>query len=222
MNFQIAVDCVVISYDPLEGELKLLLIRRINEPYKGSWALPGGFVKKQEAFDRIAKKILFNETGVTDIYLGQLQAYSQTSKAHDNRIISIAYYALIRHNDLLNFMHTGHSSHWVNLTKVPKLPFDHSQKVTDAMLRIREEVKVKPIVFNLLPDKFTLNQLQKFYETLYGIKLDNRNFRRKVKNLAYLDMLQESEKGVARRPGELYSLNRKKYDSYIKNSSVNL
>lgn len=211
MTFKIAIDCLVFAYDSTANELKLLLIRRNNEPAKDQWALPGGFVKETEEFVDTALRKLRQETGAKDIFLEQLKSYSLTDPSPENRIISIAFYALIR---LENFVPSNDNDHlytWTHTKNIPFLPFDHSQKVHDAIRLIKQNTRIKPLVFSLLPSKFTLNQLQKIYEEILDTTLDNRNFRRKVKGFKYIEPLHELEDNVSRRPGMLYSFNESEY-----------
>lgn len=215
MTFRIAVDCVIVAYDNQFNELKILLVNRVNEPEKGRWALPGGFVSKTEEFIETAKHKLWHETGVKNIYLEQLQAYSLTDKSTKNRIASIVYYALIKFEDFSPTAQSSHLSKWFSFKEIPALPFDHQQKVNDAINRMKESLKIKPIVYFLLPSKFPLNQLQRFYEEVYNIKLDNRNFRKKVKNLSFIEELNELEANVSHRPAKLYRFNKKKFQEFL-------
>lgn len=210
MYFKIAVDCVIIGFDSQEGRLKILFTQRVNEPKKGEWALPGGFITQNESFEETAKAILQRETGLENIYLRQLKAYSLTDASEKNRIASVAFYSLIKFDELAS---PGGSqpSEWFHFKELPVLPFDHSQKVEAALERIKELVKLEPVVFNLLPPKFPLNHLQRFYEELFGIKTDNRNFRKKTLKLPYIEKLEETESNVSHRPASLYRFNLQKY-----------
>lgn len=220
MHFRIAVDCIIVAYDQAVNQLKVLLVKRVNEPEKGSWALPGGFVDQVEEFVETARRKLWQETGVRDVYLEQLQAYSLTDSSAENRIASIAYYALIKYGDFAPTPGHTHLSRWFPLGEVPALPFDHGQKVQDAVRQIKAAIRLKPIVFYLLPARFPLNQLQKFYEEVYQIKLDNRNFRKRVKNVPYLEELDEVESNVSHRPGRLYQFNREKFEAFLDSIQV--
>ena len=212
--FKIAVDCIILGYDNHSNQLMILLTRRINNPSKGEWALPGGFVTETETFEETAKAILERETGFQDIYLRQLNAYSLTDPSEDNRIVSIAYYSLIKFNDIER-AEASQSWKWFHFKDYPTLPFDHGTKVLHAIERVRQLVKIEPVVFNLLPTKFPLNQLQKVYEELYEKKLDNRNFRKKIKKLSYIQALNEFETNVSHRPGNLYRFNLEAYQKNL-------
>ena len=210
IHFKIAIDCVIVGYDSQLNELKVLLTERVNEPQKGKWALPGGFVKKTESFEEPAASILLRETGMTNVYLRQLKAYSLTDASRDNRIASVAYYSLIKFENMTEASRQQYSR-WFPWKGIPTLPFDHGKKVAFAFEKIKELVRLEPVVYHLLPTKFPLNQLQRFYEALYNIKIDNRNFRKKILKLPYIERLDEVEKNVSHRPGYLYHFYEKKY-----------
>ncbi|HKP32776.1 MAG TPA: NUDIX domain-containing protein, partial [Chitinophagaceae bacterium] len=195
-------------FDPAQAELKLLLVKRKNEPAKNKWALPGGFVHKSEEFIEIAKKKLVEETGVRDIYLEQLNGYALTGISGTRQVASFAFFALIRYDALEQSEDSSHDCQWIHYKKVPTLPFDHSRKVKDAIERIKETIRIRPIIFKLLPKKFPLNLLQRFYEELYGKKIDNRNFRRKIKSFEGIEPLKDMEIGVTHRPSQLYRFNK--------------
>ncbi|WP_276504901.1 NUDIX hydrolase [Terrimonas pollutisoli] len=215
--FKITVDCLVFAYDNRTNELKLLLIKRNNEPCKGQWALPGGFVKRTEEFVDTALRKLGEETGAKNIFLEQLNGYGLTDPSPQNRIVSIAFYALIKLDDFAPSDTNNHQYKWAHIKSIPALPFDHTRKVNDAIQRIKERAHVKPVVFNLLPGKFSLNQLQNIYEEIFDLSLDNRNFRRKAKSLEYLEPLDEFENNVSRRPGRLYTFNESKFKEVTDN-----
>lgn len=210
MLFKIAVDCIIIGYDSRSNELKILFTQRSHDPEKGQWALPGGFVTKTESFEVTASSILQRETGLENVYLRQLKAYSLTDASSSNRIASIAFYSLIKYDDL-HMSRSEQTSKWFHFKEVPPLPFDHGKKVEAAIARVKELVRLEPVIFYLLPAKFPLNQLQRFYEELYRIKIDNRNFRKKTQKLPYIEKLAEVESNVSHRPGSLYQFNEKKY-----------
>lgn len=212
--FKIAVDCVILGYDNRSSQLKILLTKRVNDPSKDQWALPGGFVTQTESFEQTAKSILSRETGLQNIYLRQLRAYSLTDPSEENRIASIAYFSLVKFNDL-TITEASQSWEWFHFKEYPQLPFDHDHKVKHAIERVKELIQLEPVVFYLLPSKFPLNQLQKFYEELYEKELDNRNFRKKIKKSGHIECLNEFEKNVSHRPGHLYQFNLTKYKSNI-------
>ena len=216
MLFKLAVDCIILAYDPGDNQLKVLLVQRENEPAKGQWALPGGFVNELEDFAVTAARKLRQETGVAVSYLEQVHAYALTDPTRDQRLASVAYYALL---DLAHYAPAADRTHlaqWFSLTQLPALPFDHGPKVQDAWLRLQVAARSQPVPFHLLPQKFPLNQLQRFYEALYQVPLDNRNFRKWVKGLPYVEALAEVETNVSRRPSKLYRFSAVAYEAFAK------
>jgi 8-oxo-dGTP diphosphatase len=214
MLFKLAVDCIILAYDCVANRLVVLLVRRENEPAQGQWALPGGFVRQTEDFELTAARKLQQETGVEQVYLEQLRAYSLTDTSPGQRLASVAYYALL---ELARYSPTTtptHHAEWFAVTSLPALPFDHGQKVQDALQRLKESLQIKPLPFYLLPRKFPLNQLQKFYEAIHQVVLDNRNFRKWVKGRPYIEALPELETNVSHRPGKLYQFNQLAYDAF--------
>jgi 8-oxo-dGTP diphosphatase len=216
MLFKLAVDCIILAYDPLDNRLKVLLIQRENEPAQGHWALPGGFVDRPEEFAATAVRKLRQETGVAVGYLEQVRAYALTDPTAGQRLASVSYYALL---DLAHYAPAAdrtHRAQWVPLDHLPTLPFDHGLKVQDAWQRLQEAARNQPVPFHLLPPKFPLNQLQRFYEALYRVPLDNRNFRKWVKGLPYIEPLDEVETNVSHRPSRLYQFKAAIYASFRK------
>ncbi|MFN3427867.1 MAG: NUDIX hydrolase [Candidatus Thermochlorobacter sp.] len=211
----LAVDCVVFGYDGTA--LKLLLIERAKEPFKGAFALPGGFIKMNETLDDAAKRELWEETGVKDVFLEQLYTFGAPKRDPRDRVISVAYYALARlsHHALKARSDARHAM-WHPVDNLPKLAFDHNLIVQTAIARLRSKVTYQPIGFELLPKKFTLTELQRFYEAILGHELDKRNFRKKILRFGILEALGEYQEGVAHRKAEYYRFNKKKYDALVK------
>jgi ADP-ribose pyrophosphatase YjhB (NUDIX family) len=209
----VAVDCIIFGFDPKEGILKLLLI---NSEFKqggvelGNWSLMTGFLEKEETIDDAANRVLHSLTGLTNIYMEQLHVFS-TIFRFQPRTIAASYYALINinsdHEDLIH----KYSAHWVKLSKRPKLPFDHDKMVDRAVRRLRRRAITEPIGFNLLPEKFTMRQLQALYEEILGEQLDKRNFIKKISSLNILEKLREKEKESSRKGSYLYKFNLKRY-----------
>ena len=209
----LAVDCIIFGFD--EEGLKILLIKREFEPEKGSWSLIGGFQKKDENLDQAAIRILHHLTGLHDIYMDQLYAFSKVDRDPKERTISVAYYALIdiatHDSDLIRL----DSAHWFNLKNVPPLIFDHDLMVQKAIARLRRKSMTKPIGFELLPEKFTMRQLQRLYESILDKKLDKRNFINKVNSLDILIKLEEKDMSVSRKGAYLYQFDKDKYDKKV-------
>jgi len=215
MLFRLAVDCVVLAYDQTLNQLLILLTKRVKEPQLGSWVLPGGFVTQTEDFVLTAQRKLKEETGVRDLYLEQLKAYSLTDASMNNRIASVAFYALIKLADYAPMLVDPRLSQWISVAQMPVLPFDHHQKVADVMTRLKQTIKTSPVAFYLLPDKFSLNQLQQVYELIRGHRLDTRNFRKAVKRLPYIITLAETESNVSHRPAQLYGFDVVIYNDFM-------
>jgi len=210
MNFHIAIDCVILAYEAPSQKLMVLVIKRDKEPFAGNWVLPGGFVKNTEPFQQTALRVLEKETGLNNAFLQQLHAYSLTDPSEENRIASVAYYSLVKLEDTAP-LNQSQQARWVDLKNIPQLAFDHGQKVEDAISRIKKEIQHEPLVYHLLPEKFSLNNVQSFYESLFQKKLDNRNFRKQLKKLPYLEPLAEYEQDVSHRPAQLYRFNQEQY-----------
>ena len=206
----LTVDCVVFGFD--EGDLKLLLIQRRLQPFKGRWALPGGFVRVAETVDDAARRELAEETGLKNVFLEQLYTFGALYRDPRERIVSVAYYALVRLADFkTRAASDAAAARWFTLSNVPPLAFDHGDILKAAITRLRGKLRYEPIGFELLPDKFTLTQLQHLYETVLGATIDKRNFRKKVLAFDFLVPVAEQARG-AHRPAQLYRFDSVKYE----------
>lgn len=207
----VTVDCVVFGLDA-EHDLKIMLIQRGIEPFKGEWALPGGFVKIDESLETAALRELKEETGVDDIFLEQLYTFGQPGRDPRDRVITVAYFALINLSDHpIHAQTDAKDVAWFSLEELPKVAFDHGEIIATASQRLKGKLRYEPIGFELLPKKFTLTQLQKLYEQVLGTQLDKRNFRRKILKMDLLIKLDEMQTGVAHRAARLYSFDEAKY-----------
>src|SRR5262245_23495485 len=211
----LTVDCVVFGFD--ESELKVLLIERGLEPFKGRWALPGGFVRIEETVDDAARRELAEEAGLKDVFLEQLYTFGAVSRDPRERVVSVAQYALVKLSEHETQPATDAAdARWFPVSKVPKLAFDHGEIFAMALARLKAKVRYQPIGFELLPPKFTLSQLQHLYEAVLGVELDKRNFRKKVLSLELLAPLKERQQAGPHRPAQLFSFNDRKYESLLK------
>ena len=209
----VTVDCVVFGLDA-EHDLKIMLIKRGIEPFKGKWALPGGFIKMEESLDEAALRELKEETGVDEIFLEQLYTFGAPERDPRERVITVAYFALINLADHAIEARTDAADvAWYSLKDVPDVVFDHAEIIDIAYKRLQGKLRYEPIGFELLPKKFTLTQLQKLYEQILGTELDKRNFRRKILKMDLLKKLDEMQTGVAHRAARLYSFDEEKYQS---------
>lgn len=207
----VAVDCIVFGYDLLKKEIKLLLVKRSFQPAKGKWSLEGGFVEKDESLDEAAARILRRLTGLDHIYLKQSYVYGEVNRDSGARVISVAYFALITIMDIDSEVAEKNGAHWRSLSHLPVLIFDHSEMVRKALKDLQDQVKIKPVGFELLPDKFTLVHLQELYEAIYQKNLDKRNFRKKILSMDILEKLDEKEKDTSKKGAFYYKFNKERY-----------
>jgi len=209
-KFLVALDCIIFGFDT--HELKLLCIKRDFEPEKGKWSLMGGFLREGEAIDQAADRVLRELTGLEDIYLEQLQAYGETGRDSAGRVISIAYYALINSVKFDKSISDTYSASWFSMHQLPDLIFDHHAMVDKALRRLRRRCKTQPVGFELLPEKFTLPQLQTLYEKIFDTGFDKRNFRRKILEPGVLVKLDEKDMEGSRKGAFLYKFDKQRYD----------
>src|SRR4051794_16654283 len=207
----LTVDCVVFGFD--EEELKVLLIERGLEPFKGRWALPGGFVRVDETLDAAARRELQEETGLTNVFLEQLYTVGTVDRDPRERVVSVAYYALVKLSEHAAKAATdAANARWFPVSKTPKLAFDHGEILAMALARLQGKVRYQPIGFELLPAKFTLSQLQHLYEAVLNAKLDKRNFRKKVLGFGLLVPLNETQMAGRHRPAQLFRFDTTRYE----------
>jgi 8-oxo-dGTP diphosphatase len=207
----LTVDCVVFGFD--EAELKVLLIQRALRPFEGRWALPGGFVRVDETLDAAARRELTEETGLTNVFLEQLYTFGAVDRDPRERIVTVAYYALVKLNDHNAKAATdAANAEWFPISKAPRLAFDHTMILAVALARLKGNVRYRPIGFELLPPKFTLSHLQHLYESVLSTKLDKRNFRKKVLSFGLLIPLKESQMAGRHRPAQLFRFDADKYE----------
>lgn len=200
----LSVDCVVFGFSNFK--LEILLIKRKRNPEKGRWALPGGFILPTETLDEAAVRILEATSNVKNIYLEQVHTFGELNRFPERRVITIAYFALIDPDK--HFIKPGidtSDAKWFDVEEEFNLPFDHNKIFNTALQSLRQKIRVKPVGFELLPNKFTLTQLQTLYESILGKVLDKRNFRKKILGLKLLTPLEEFQQGVAHRAPRLYS-----------------
>ena len=163
-KFYVSVDCIIFGFD--EGELKLLLLKRNFEPAKGEWSLMGGFVQEEESVDDAAKRVLRELTGLDHVFMEQVGTFGNTKRDPGERVISIAYYALINVNEYDRKLVEKHNAYWININEIPELIFDHPEMIVKARELMKSQASDNPIGFNLLPELFTLTQMQSLYEAI--------------------------------------------------------
>jgi 8-oxo-dGTP diphosphatase len=200
-----------------DEDLKVLLIQRGLEPFQGRWALPGGFVHMNESLEDAARRELQEETGLERVYLEQLYTFGDVERDPRGRVVSVAYYALVKLNDhRVRAATDAREAGWFPVWDTPSLAFDHDRILQAALARLKGKVRYQPIGFELLPAKFTLSQLQRVYEKILERELDKRNFRKKILSMEFLVELDEVEQDVAHRAARLYRFDRKKYQQLEK------
>ena len=212
-TFHVAVDSIIFGFD--QGELKLLIHKRQFEPAKGEWSLFGGFVQKDESLDEAASRILFELTGLNNIYMEELQAYGEVNRDPAGRVISVAYYALIPAKEFTEATNSKSGATWVSIKDLPPLIMDHSLMVEKGLRRLKRRATSQPIGFELLPGEFTMPQLQALYEAIYQAELDKRNFRKKILAMDVLIKLDTKDKSSSRKGAFLYRFDQKKYKKLV-------
>lgn len=205
----LAVDCIIFGFDG--SGLKALLVKRGLQPEMGKWSLMGGFANKEESIDHAAERILLQLTGMDKIYMEQLYCFGDVDRDPGGRVVSIAYFALIKIEESNGETLDSHNAKWFDLKKLPTMIFDHKQMVRLAKERLQQKVANHPIGFELLPNKFTLQQLQALYEAIYETSFDKRNFTRKILSLEILQRLDEKEKESSKKGAFYYVFDKKKY-----------
>ncbi len=207
----LAVDCIIFGFD--QDVLKILLIKRDFDPEKGKWSLMGGFMKKDETLDDAATRVLYDLTGIHNIYMEQLALQSKLDRDPVERTISVPYYALINIQEHKEELIEQYSAQWFPLSKFPNLIFDHKEMVNRAIKRLRYRATNMPIGFELLPEKFTMRQLQKLYEAIWDQELDKRNFINKFQALDILIKLEMKEMTTSKKGSYLFKFDKAKYEN---------
>ena len=208
----LTIDCVVFGLDVEQKDLKVMLIQRAIPPFEGQWALPGGFVRVNEALQDTALRELKEETGIEQVYLEQLFTFGALKRDPRERVVTVAYYALVNLNEhRIQATTDARKAAWFSVSDVPRLAFDHEQILEAALQRLKGKVRYEPIGFELLPKKFTLGQLQTLYEMVLDRKLDRRNFRKKILGMELLADTGEVEEDLAHRAARLYQFDERKY-----------
>ncbi len=204
----VTTDCVIFGFDG--QQLKVLLVERGIEPYKGHWAFPGGFLKMDETADEGALRELKEETGLETAYIEQLGAFSDVKRDPRERVITIAFYALVNITEVKGGDDAA-DARWFRIDDMPLLAFDHDHILRVAQKRLKEQIHFNPIGFELLPEVFTMPQLQALYEAILEVKFDRRNFSRKLLTLGLLDMADPDQERNGTRTPVLYRFNAEKY-----------
>ncbi len=209
-KFLVSVDVIIFGFD--EQKLKVLIGRRQMDPGRGEWSLYGGFVSADESLNQAAAHTLEKLTGLKDIYMRQVGAFGDVDRDPGERVISVAYYALINVKDYDEKKRVKHGLEWVDINKIPTLYSDHNLMVGRALTKMRQKIKTEPISFRLLPSLFTLTQLQRLYEAVIGEQVDKRNFRKRIKDMDFIEKTNLIDKKSSKRGAALYRFNNKVYN----------
>lgn len=209
-KLHIAVDGIIMGFK--EGKLKLLIGKRRYEPGKGSWSLYGGFLHKDESLDDAAHRVLYQYTGIKNLYMRQVGAFGSVDRDPGDRVISIAYCALINVDDYDTSLLGKYGLMWADIENLPELFGDHPIMVKETLKQLRKKINTEPLSFNLLPDLFTLTQLQKVYEAVLGLEIDKRNFRKRIKQIDFIEKTNLIDKVTSKRGAALYRFNKRAYD----------
>jgi 8-oxo-dGTP diphosphatase len=207
----VAVDCIMFGFDG--KELKILLVQRHLEPELGKWSLMGGFVQPEENLKQAAARVLTLLTGLTNVYMEELLSFSEPDRDPVERTLSVAYFAFIDINKYEQQLSTEYHAEWFPLANFPKLIFDHNVMVQKAKARVQYKAAFHPILFELLPAKFTLPQLQSLYEGVYDVSMDKGNFSRKVLSTGLLIKQAEKDKASSKKGAYYYKLDKRKYNA---------
>lgn len=206
----VALDSIIFGFDG--DELKLLLVKRGVEAYDGTWSLMGGWLQPEEDLETASSRILYELTGLRDIYLEQLYVFGSPDRDPIERTVAISYFALINVADYDDVISHTYEAQWFSMHELPTLLFDHGKMVQLAIERLRYKAMQHPIGFELLPEKFTIPQLQKLYEAIFDHKFDKRNFSRKILSTGLLVKLDEKQKGFSKKGAYLYKVDAEKYN----------
>ncbi|MDH6342196.1 8-oxo-dGTP diphosphatase [Parabacteroides sp. PFB2-12] len=216
-KFLVAVDCIILGFK--NGKLYLLISKRKFEPLKGQDTLMGGFLREHESLSETVSRVVYEYTGIEDVYMEQVGAYGEMGRDEGERVISVGYYALI---DLEMFDEERckiHDARWKELEEVGRLIFDHNLILEDTIDLLRRKAATQPIGFNMLPEKFTLPQLQSLYEAIYQTAFDKRNFRKKMLEMDILEKQEDKDKSSSKRGAFYYKFNKEKYDQLLEKGS---
>lgn len=206
----LSVDCIIFGFD--EGKLKILISKRKMDPGRGEWSLYGGFVRSDESVNDAASRTLFELTGLRNLFMRQVGAFGNVDRDPGERVVSIAYYALINVKDYDDILRRAHGLVWMDVNEIPQLYSDHNEMVLKARKMMQQKLATEPVGFRLLPSLFTLTQLQKLYEAVNGVELDKRNFRKHVKEMDFIEKTELIDKTSSKRGAYLYRFNKRVYN----------
>ncbi|MFZ9028773.1 MAG: NUDIX hydrolase [Crocinitomicaceae bacterium] len=214
-SYSFSLDCLIFGYR--DGKINVLLIKRDMEPFKGEWAIPGDLINPEEDLPDAAERILYDLTSLENIELHQSQTFGKPNRHPQGRVITCAYFALVKVDEIdAKASSWANEIKWVPVNEVEKLAFDHNDILASTFEMLKQKLNTEPICFDLLPPKFTLNEMQQLYEYAFEVEMDKANFRKKIKNLPLVD-LKEKQKNVKHRPARLFKFDEAKYQEMIEN-----
>lgn len=206
----VSVDCIIFGFDG--QNLQVLIGKRQMDPGRGEWSLYGGFVQPEESLTDAANRVILDLTGMKNLYIRQVGAFGRIDRDPGERVISIAYCALINVKDYDDTLRIQHGLEWVSLSKLPQLYSDHNEMINNAISQIRRRINTEPLSFKLLPELFTLTQLQHVFEAVMGEEIDKRNFRKRIKDIEFIEKTELIDKASSKRGAALYHFNEKAYE----------
>ena len=205
----LSVDCIIFGFE--HNKLKVLIGKRKMDPGRGEWSLYRGFVRNDESVDDAADRTLHELTGMRNVYMRQVGAFGAIDRDPGERVVSVAYYALINVADYNTKLQAEHEVEWVDIESVPQMFSDHNAMILKARKMMQQKIKTEPISFQLLPQLFTLTQLQRLYEAVNGEEVDKRNFRKRIKEMDFIEKTELIDKVSSKRGAALYRFNKKMY-----------
>lgn len=212
-KFYVSVDCIILGFK--DGKLYLLISKRKFEPLEGQDTLMGGFLRSEESLSDTVSRVVYEYTGIENVYMEQVGTYGDIGRDIGERVVSITYYALIDLELFDEELCKRHNARWEDVQEVGELVFDHNEMLSDTLEILRKKAATQPIGFNLLPEKFTLPQLQSLYEAIYQTTLDKRNFRKKILEMDVLEKQEDKDKSSSRKGAFYYKFNTEKYNQLL-------
>ena len=211
-RYNVAVDCIIFGFE--DGNLQVLFQHRTIEPFNGELTPLGGFVREEETLDEAAYRVLTERTGIQDLFLEQLEAFGDINRDPGGRVISIAYYALLNKANYDSCLLTKFNCKWEKVNDLPVLHFDHMKMMKKAISRLQDKISYTPIALKLLPEEFTMSQIQKLYESILNAELDKRNFRKKVCEMPYFVKTAKVDKSGSKRGAAIYTFDYNMYQEH--------
>ena len=210
----LSVDCIIFGFE--QNKLKVLVGHRNMDPGRGAWSLYGGFVRNDESVDDAADRTLYELTGLRNVYMRQVGAFGSVDRDPGARVVSVAYYALINVKDYDDKLLKRHNVQWINVDELPEMFSDHKQMILKARAIMKNKIRTAPVSFQLLPELFTLTQLQRLYEAVNGEEVDKRNFRKRIKEMDFIEKTELIDKTSSKRGAALYRFNEKAFEEAAK------